>query len=391
MTMTQQNVIKAFMASLANHGYASSNTVGKDMLNSAIRASSRYSSASDVATAMAADQVAAEKQAVEEVLGSQYAGKTLAEVPSDIRAASAEEYDTNNVGNGYFDQWNDSRSTVENVIKERKAYIFLETYCGIVLEKNYFITQQNSVTSWNNLTTGNTDTGAITGSDAGGSSTEKTPASVVPETYANTYKATTSTAQTIITNDRNWVVQATDNDDTITANGADSINAAAGNDSITVNASGATVTSGTGNDVITVNKTVNDITLSDLNSNDALTISGEFEIGSAHIEDTLLVVTDKTGTRKIRLGDFDNAQNASIKVNGSTSTTIAQWLSKAGIVYDSLSDESYATQVLGNNSATEEISGEDDGRIALDDYTPPAVEEPVVQHCLVRTVESMSR
>ncbi len=388
MTMTQQDVIKAFMASLANHGYASSNTVGKDMLDSAIRASSRYSSASDVAAAMAADQLAAERQALGEVLGSEYADKTLSEISSSIRSADAKTYaginksNANAFHNGAIPG---ATVTVEDVVKERKAYIFLEDYCGIQLENCYWLTNGNVKQYADNDgkpidTTGNTDTGAITGSDADGSSTEKTAASVVPETYANTYKATTSTAQTIITNDRNWVVQATDNDDTITANGADSINAAAGNDSITVNASGATVTSGAGEDVITVSQTVNDITLSDLNSDDTLTISGEFEIGSAHIEDTLLVVTDKTGTRKIRLGDFDNAQNASVNINGSASTTIAQWLSKAGIVYSSLSDESYAAQVLGNNnSTTEEISGEDEGRIALDDYTPPAVEEPVVQ------------
>ncbi|MBQ4494196.1 MAG: hypothetical protein II968_00350 [Selenomonadaceae bacterium] len=30
-----------------------------------------------------------------------------------------------------------------------------------------------------------------------------------------------------------------------------------------------------------------------------------FEVGSALIEDTLLVITDKTGTRKIRLGDLN--------------------------------------------------------------------------------------
>ena len=48
--MTAQEVIKSFMSSLANHGYANSDSVGADMLNSAVRASSRYASIQDVST-----------------------------------------------------------------------------------------------------------------------------------------------------------------------------------------------------------------------------------------------------------------------------------------------------------------------------------------------------
>lgn len=344
--MNQQDVIKRFMTSLANHGYASSNTVGKDMLDGAIRASSRYLSATDAIDAMKADQVAAEKAAVEEVLGPDYAGKTLAEVPSNILSAAAKDYDTNNIGNGYYDQNNDSRTTVERLIKERKALIFLETYCGIVLESRCFIDEDNQVTHYNNVTTGNVDTGAITGSDAGGS-VEKTAESVVPETFANTYKAASdATAQTIVTNERNWVIQATAGNDNITANGADSINAGDGSDTITANASGATIDSGAGNDTVTVSENVDDITLSDLTSNDTLTIGGTFEVGSAQIVDGLLVVTDKTGTRKLRFGNYTDALDA--KLN---STTGGQWLTNSGVDLDNLTSSNYSDGKVNGSSA----------------------------------------
>lgn len=379
--MNQQDVIKRFMASLANHGYASSNTVGKDMLDGAIRASSRYLSATDAIDAMKADQVAAEKAAVEEVLGSGYAGKTLVELPSNILSAAAKDYDTNNIGNGYFNDTNDARSTVERLIKERKSIIFLRDYCGIVLEDRCFIDDNDNVTHYNNVTTGNVDTGAITGSDAGGS-VEKTAASVVPETFANTYKATTSAAQTIVTNERNWVIQATAGNDNITANSADSINAGDGNDTITVNASGATIDSGAGNDTVTVSENVDDITLSDLTSNDTLTIGGTFEVGSAKLVDGLLVVTDKTGTRKLRFGNYTDALDA--KLN---STTVGQWLTNSGVDLDNLASSNYSDGKV-NGSSGNVVA--DDGRIALDDYTPTPAEEPAAPKLMFRRLRDAS-
>ena len=62
--MTQQNVIKTFMASIAGHGYASSDTVGKDMLDSTIRTSSRRPSVNEAIAAVEADRFAAEKSTV---------------------------------------------------------------------------------------------------------------------------------------------------------------------------------------------------------------------------------------------------------------------------------------------------------------------------------------
>ena len=319
--MTAQEVIQSFIKQIANHGYASSSSVGVDMLNSATRAASRYANIQEVIDAMKADQTAAEIEAVEEVLGSDYAGKTISELPDSILDADAKDYDTENKSNAYYNENNDNRSTVENLIKERMSDIFLEKYCGIILNEKFWFDSSGTAKTWN-VSTGNSDTGAITGKDAGGSTT-KTKTSVVPEIFINTYTASTSTPQNIITNDRNWVIQATTSSDTITSNGADSINAGAGSDSIVANANGATITSGDGNDLITISESVTDITLSDLNSYDTLTISGTFNVGSAQLEDNLLVIADSTGTRKIRLGDFDTAKNA--KVN---STTISRWLAR---------------------------------------------------------------
>ena len=130
--MTPQEVIKKFMAELTNHGFASSTqNLGTAMLDAAVRDSSRFSSIQDVIDAMKADQANAEREAVEEVLGSEYAGKLMSEVDSSILSADAKNYDGAKSSNAYYNSANDNRSTVENVIKERKAYIFLEKYCGI--------------------------------------------------------------------------------------------------------------------------------------------------------------------------------------------------------------------------------------------------------------------
>ena len=177
--MTAQEIIKSFMNRLATHGFSASSSVGVNMLNSAVRASSRYNGIQDVIAAMKADQVKAEKEAVQEILGDDYADKTVSEIDSDILNADAKDYDTENKSNAYFDDANDGRSTVRNWIKERKADIFLEKYCGIILNKKYWFNSVGSASNWG-VPSGNDDTGAITGSDAGGS-TVKTASSVVPE------------------------------------------------------------------------------------------------------------------------------------------------------------------------------------------------------------------
>ena len=62
--MTPQEVIKKFMAKLTNHGYAYSDSVGTNMLNAAVKASSEYGDIQDVIDAMKAHQQAAEREAV---------------------------------------------------------------------------------------------------------------------------------------------------------------------------------------------------------------------------------------------------------------------------------------------------------------------------------------
>ncbi len=349
--MTPQEVIKNFMAKLTTHGYTSSSSVATKMLNDAVKSSSRFSGIKNVIDAMKADQIEAERQAVVEVLGSEYEGKTMSDLSSKVLTSS-----------------------VKSMINDVKADIFLKDYCGIILE--------------------NDDTGAITGADANisltagdvvygttltaedlqafaaqdgmtlsdgtliiGTGVEKDENSVVPET-GNLYIAATSTAQSISTGANDWLVVATDAGDTILTGGADSIDAGAGNDSITVGADHASIVTGAGSDTVNISAEVTTVTLEDFDSNDALTISGTFQVGSAQIDDTILVVTDKTGTRQIRLGDFDNAKNA--RING---TTIANWLSNAGIDISKLESSSASVVEESAPLIAEETGG---GRVDVE-------------------------
>lgn len=398
--MTPQEVIKTFMAKLTNHGYSSSSSVATYMLNDAVKASSDFLSIQNVIDSMKSDQIAAERQAVEQVLGSDFAGKTLADLSSSIRGATAKTYDINHIGNAYLNPSNDQRTTVERLIKERKAYIFLEKFCGIQLENNYWLTSTNVTTAWTGESSGNFDTGAISGSDANitlsagdviygttltsdlmtalaaqdgvslsgdnliiGTGIEKTRSSVVPE-IGNMYTASSAQAQSISTGANDWIVVTGDTADSIVTGGADSIVAGGGNDLITVGADYASILTGSGSDSVEISADVNIVTLGDLDSNDTLTISGTFQVGSAHIEDSLLVVTDKTGSRQIRLADIDNAKNA--RLNGKS---IATWLSNAGININSLSTTSSAN-LIEEPTTVEEDGG---GRIAIDDEYQPTL------------------
>ena len=58
---------------------------------------------------------------------------------------------------------------------------FLNDYCGIILENNFVKYGSGWAINGSDSLTGNFDTGAITGSDAGGSTTAKTAESIVPE------------------------------------------------------------------------------------------------------------------------------------------------------------------------------------------------------------------
>ena len=339
----------------AGSGNSYSATTGTAMLDAAIKASSNFTGVQEVIDAMKADQITAEKIAVEEILGSSYAGKLISQVSSSIRNSDATKYnDVYKKSNIYISdgyKYSGYGLTVEDVLNERKAEIFLKNYCGIQLNNKFWISD-SGVTSWggDNGLSDNEDTGAITGSDANitlsvgdvvndltltaanlstlkniygsaaslssdgqsiviGTGVEKTERSIVPE-IGNKYTASTSDGQKIDTGSNDWIVQATDSADTIISGGADSIDAGKGNDSISVGADNATILTGAGNDSVSISAEVKEVTISDLNSSDVLTISGTFEIGSASVDNTTLIITDKTGTRKIRLGDLDNAKNA---------------------------------------------------------------------------------
>lgn len=405
--MTPQEVMKNFMARLAEHGYAKLANFNAHVLDNAIASTSRFSNLQDAIDSMKADQIAAEKEAVEEILGSDYADMTMDEIDSDILDADATDYESTEISNAYLDEYNDRRTTVQRVIQERKAYIFLEKYCGIQLEKKYWYDEYDEYTSWGgeDNATGNVDTGAITGSDANitlkagdvvfgrtltaadlktlaqqegtslsgdtliiGTGTEKTERSVVPE-IGNKYTATTSTAQNINTGSNDWLVVATSKNDTITTGGADSINAGAGNDKIIVGADYASINTGTGKDSIEISEDVNNVTIHDLTEDDVLTISGTFDVDSAQIEDTLLVVKDSTGTREIRLGNLDNAKSAT--VNG---TTLEEWLSDAGIDLDNLKTVSTSQSA---RLATSSTNGGNERAPIDSDYKPKPIEQTV--------------
>ena len=60
--MSPQKVIRSFMGALANHDYSYSSSVGTQMLDNAVKTSSKYESIQDVIDAMKADQIKAEKK-----------------------------------------------------------------------------------------------------------------------------------------------------------------------------------------------------------------------------------------------------------------------------------------------------------------------------------------
>ncbi len=93
-----------------------------------------------------------------------------------------------------------------------------------------------------------------------------------------------------------------------------------------------------------------------------MTISGTFEVGSARIEDMLLVITDSMGTRKIRFGDFTNATGATVNI-GNTSTTLGDWLTNAGIDINNLERTTYAESVGVEVPSTQSSSDDTESEV----------------------------
>ena len=239
---TPQSVMKKFVAKLANHGYSYSSEVSIKMLDDAVKASSKYDSIQEVIDAMKTDQVKAEKEAIETIVkavcGETYfknncvdsAGKTKSLSEIENKLATATKADGSAITYSDVSKWVAGYySSLANVIREHTANTFLQVYCGILLNHEFgFGAGDNSETIYRfvNKSTGNVDTGAITGSDANitlkvgsvvegrtltaadlqtlakqdgitlssdgqsiviGTGTEKTDRSVVPEDFVNTY------------------------------------------------------------------------------------------------------------------------------------------------------------------------------------------------------------
>ncbi len=377
--MTPQNVIKSFVARLANHGYTAGNVNG--MLDSAVRASSRYTSIDEVISSIQADHLQAEQISIETVV-NYYLGEDAFNsycVEGDAVKPLSE------ISNEILDYECADNITIGDLIRETTAQFFLKNYCGIDLN--------------------NDDTGAITGSDANltitanmlgsngeqvlqvlseyygdeaalsddgqtliiGTGVTKTAEDIIPENF-NTYTASNNAAQVIDTGTKGWLVKATNKNDTIISNGADSIDAGAGNDVITVNANGSTVASGTGNDKITVSASVKTVKLTDLSDKDELTILGNFEVGSAQVEDMMLTITDKTGTRKITLAQFQ----AATKVNvGNASTTLGEWLADKANWDWSTASETENTGVASSatfNINLDDVTADSSGTVTFEGF-----------------------
>lgn len=134
--MTPQEVIKTFMSSLVNHD--SSITTSTAMLDDAVKASSRFLGVQNVIDNITADQMQAERDAVEEILGSDYAGKTMSEVGSSILNANAKNCSTTKISNAYIDDYNDNRTTVRRVILERKLTFSSKNIAAFSCPKSIF-------------------------------------------------------------------------------------------------------------------------------------------------------------------------------------------------------------------------------------------------------------
>lgn len=377
--MTPQNVIKSFIARLAGHGYTAGNEHA--MLNSAVRASSRFTSIDKVIASMQADHLSIQNSSIQTVITTVFGEEKFktACLNKDGSVKSLEEISSDLLYYSY------GGFTVKELIEETTALAFLQEGCGIDLDSP--------------------DTGAITGSDANitftaemfgedgeqtlqifseyygdegslsadgktfilGTGVTKTADDIVPENF-NTYTASNNAVQNINTGSKNWVVNATNKNDTIVSGGADYISSGAGDDVITANADGATISTGTGKDKLTVSASVKNIKITDLSNNDELTILGTFEVGSAKVEDMTLVITDKTGTRKLTLAQFQ----ADTKVNiGDASLTLGDWLAdKADWDWSNATESAETTSSSSStlNVNLDEIYADSSGTVKVNNF-----------------------
>lgn len=164
-TKTALQVVQNFMQALTKHTYTSSTkNLGTAMLDDAVKASTSFSGIQNALDNFKSDQIEAERIAVEEVLGSGYAGMLMSQVNGKILKDDIKGYpgaELTNCSPTYS-------TTVRRVILERKAYNFLEKYCGIILPHKWSFYTDKDVqhSALDDGLSGNVDTGAITGSDA---------------------------------------------------------------------------------------------------------------------------------------------------------------------------------------------------------------------------------
>ena len=350
--MTAQDVIKQFMAALTKQNYST----GTMALDDAVKASSRFNGIQDALDNFYAAQNEAQRDAIKTILGDNYKEEydglqledliEMAETDTELSAVlneTARYSDTPRYYgiNNYF--------TAIERIRMLTAETFMKDYCGVELER-YFFPYNGYSTYYNNYTTGNIDTGAITGSDAGGD-TAKDSDTVVPE-IGNKYTAKDNAPQIINTGSNDWIVAGTSYGDTITSGGTDSIDAAGGADIIYVEGENSTVRTGADDnaaDSVTVRENVKKFNVESFDEFDILNIEGDFVLGSASLSsDDIVTVTDSTGKRIFTVSDWTNAQNASVTANGET-FKFGNWLADF-IYYEEV--ESTNTAVTSTSTAT---------------------------------------
>ncbi len=327
--MTAQESIKKFMAALNTQNYSDAISA----LDDAVKSSSRFTGIQNLIDNFLADQKTVERDAIKTILGSNYKSaydgmqlSDLVEMAEDdeelatLLSVEAKYDNTNNYGSS------NTFTTVER-IKILTAETFLKDYCGIELER-YVWPSGNTSTYYKNYTTGNIDTGAITGSDAGGD-TVKDSDTIIQE-IGNKYTAKNSTPQIITTGTNDWIVSATSAGDTIYSGGADSIDAAGGADVIFVEGNNATISTGAGDnyaDFVSVSKNVKTVSIVDFDEFDTLYIEGDFILASATLDSNdAVTITDTTGNRIFIINGWTSAQNSTVHINGSD-LKFGKWLS----------------------------------------------------------------
>lgn len=341
--MTAQEVIKKFMAALDLQNYSDSTAA----LDDAIRKSSRFNGVQGAIDAFLADKQAAERYAVKTILGDEYEGYQLSEL-IDNSATDSELAAKLSATDTYSDapaHYLNRTFTAIQRIRMLTADTFLKEYCGIELD--YYIGYDDKgATGKFASSTGNVDTGAITGFDAGGE-TVKDSSGIVPE-IGNKYTAGTSTPQIITTGDNDWIVNGTDANDTIYAGGADSITAGNGADIVYVSGNYATVAAGNDSyaDTISVASDVTNITISDLDEFDKVNLQN-FTLGGATLTGDIVTAVDTTGKRTLKLSGWNTSKNA--KVNN---VTFGEWLSS---FIESEEIESTATALISTETGAASV------------------------------------